>query len=75
MTKEIHRQLLVLVSQVRIPILQITLTNLKKKEEGVDKSCRVAQTTMMIDHQTTYLGVILMQLKIEWTVILKSFKQ
>ena len=75
LTKEIHRQLLVLDSQVRILIQQTILTNLIKKKEGADKSCRVAQTTMMIDHLTTYLEVILMQMKLEWTVIQESYKQ
>lgn len=75
LTKEIRRQLLVLDSQVRIPTRQTTLTNLKKKKDAADKSCRVAQTTMMIDHLTTYLEAILMQFKIEWIVILESYKQ
>lgn len=75
LTKEIHRQLLVLDSQVRIPIQQTTLTSLIKKKEAVDKSYRVAQTTMMIDHLTMYLEVILMQMKLEWIVIQESYKQ
>ena len=75
MTKEIHHQLLVLDSQVKIPILQKTSTNIKRKKEAEDKFCRAAQTTMMIDHLTTYLEEILMQLIIEWMAILESYKQ
>ena len=75
LTKGIHRPLLVLDSQVRIPIQQTTLTGLIKKKEAVDKSYRVAQITMMIDHLTMYLEVILMQMKLEWIVIQESYKQ